>query len=334
MIPNVVFDTCVAAEVTPRLLLLYLALRSFVWRDTATGDPRIRKMLKAGKLVAKIGQKKLGAMVGVLRQAANALIHEMTALGWVEIARLGDHHAHGYVLGGLDRDKKERFFFDDWVRGRCAASLDPASLVQERAPIPVRIVGQALSCGTDTPLSAERDRKNRKQVERKKDANVDGADKRLHQTAPPVEKRSTESDPIARSPRAKATRSTRSVTVSTDPTDVFVRFESGWDRKHERPFRTLSATLAGKVRVGLEALVSRVGRAEAARAVDAVFNAEWVNDPISLLTRRDLYERLVVPMMKKAQPRGEQSEWSGPRKARSESRTMTATEFFRRKDNG
>lgn len=114
-------DLCLPDVVGAKVLFVYNALRSFVWRSSVKGNDLARRIASEKKwLVAIVGQRKLGERLGVTRQTVASCLKQLAAYGWIRpIPGDGLKSITSYALGEVMENEQgarvEITWRDRWI---------------------------------------------------------------------------------------------------------------------------------------------------------------------------------------------------------------------------
>lgn len=123
MVPNVYFDSGVAAALGRDVWIVYLTIRRYEQRRYSC--PRIENAMKEGWIVSWVNQKTIAVHVGMSRSTVTRAIATLKAIGWIDELRLKDN-ARAYKIGhdsaADDEGRVEPVYWADrwlaWALGR------------------------------------------------------------------------------------------------------------------------------------------------------------------------------------------------------------------------
>jgi len=308
-LPFPVFDSGLAAAVEPRLLMAYYALQRNVWRSASRGHPEMKRRFEAGQLVARIGQSKLAALIGLRRrQSVSGFVRDMVHLTWVEIVPLGAGRALAYKLGRVEKalgKTREVYAFDEWLRAlgehvekSCTKTLPLA----QRQDIIRAFVERGRGVRPGAPV--RRGERNVSHAADTREPNVCGAPDSMNRERSRKAKRDEHHQGAGQSSsRADALEAldemqrTGTTVDSWSLAALFGWFVECWETRFKRTWDFTPAHAAKVVR-DLEGLERRVGMVDAVGAVDVVFGSQWIrNGHLRFLTDRDRYSEHIVPKL-------------------------------------
>lgn len=115
-VPLAMYRSGISAVLGHNLIMLYNALKCYIYRDLDSGSISLKRLSGDRYLVAEVSQVKLSRLLGMKRQTVNKLLQQLEKIGWIHYKSLEFHRICTYVLGTwkiTQEGKREEIFFAD-----------------------------------------------------------------------------------------------------------------------------------------------------------------------------------------------------------------------------